>query len=78
MCLLRIDEVLNKMHSVLDEGNEGSSEHRTTAYASYIVLTKKGKIKWNGPFEILQQFIMEVTGKDVLWSTPRGDSKMLS
>ena len=62
------------MHSGLDEGN---SEHRATAYASYIVLTDKGKIKWNGPFEILQQLMIELTGKDVLWSTPGSDCKML-
>ena len=44
---------------------------------THIELTDKGKIKWNGPYEMLQKLMVKLTGEDVSWSTPGGDCKML-
>ena len=46
--------------------------------SDYIELTDKSKIKWNGPFEELQKLMVKLTGKDISWTSPGTDCKMLS
>ena len=70
-----IDQALNQMAEAVNESNKENSDSRISAY---IELTDKGKIKWNGPFEELQKLMVKLTGKDISWTSPGRDCKMLS
>ena len=70
-----IDQALNQKAEAVNESNKENSDSRISAY---IELTDKSKIKWNGPFEELQKLMVKLTGKDISWTSPGTDCKMLS
>ena len=69
-----IDQVLSELSDVVNKSNEENSDH---SVAAYIELTDKGKIKWNGPYEVLQKLMLKLTGEDVPWSSPGGECRKL-
>ena len=69
-----IDNALDQLSNAVDEANKQNSE---CSVATYIIITDKGKIKWDGPFEILKELMVKLTGQDTSWISPSGDCKRL-
>ena len=70
-------DIVQDLSEISDVVNDLNEENSDCLVATHIELTDKGKIKWNGPYEMLQKLMVKLTGEDVLWSTPGGDCKML-
>ena len=70
-------DIVEDLSEISDVVNDLNKENSDCLVATHIELTDKGKIQWNGPYEMLQKLMVKLTGEDVLWSTPGGDCKML-
>ena len=70
-------DIVQDLTEISDVVNDSNEENSDSLVATHIELTDKGKIKWNGPYEMLQKLMVKLTGEDALWSTPGGDCKML-
>ena len=64
-------------HVLSDVVNETNEENGDSLVATRIELIGKGKIKWNGPYDMLQKLMVKLMGEDVSWSSTGGDCKML-
>ena len=61
--------------SLMMELNGASNLEQTNLTQKYLTISAKGKFKWRGNFQGLQDLINQQLGLQTEWSTPGGDAK---